>query len=106
SWVVKFNSGAGPILGKLSRSPAAQLSVDANPPATASTMSSLMPHPCRTCTPLPSHHGGFSSVPRSPYPRPTLPLQCLLELLEKAPVGALGNDLLRAALEHHSFVEA
>src|SRR5215470_14620581 len=37
---------------------------------------------------------------------PSLPLQLLLELVEEAPVSALGNDLLRARLDHHGLVQA
>src|SRR5712691_1926047 len=32
-------------------------------------------------------------------------LQLLLQLLEEAPVSALGNDLLRAALDHPGLVQ-
>src|SRR3990170_4842958 len=39
-------------------------------------------------------------------PSPRLPLQLLLQLVEKAPVGALGDDLLRAALDHPGLVQA
>src|SRR5215510_11592433 len=37
---------------------------------------------------------------------PPLPLQLLLQLIEEAPVGALGDELLRAALDHASLVQA
>ncbi len=37
---------------------------------------------------------------------PTLFLQLLLQFLEEAPVGALGNKLLGAALDHPSLMEA
>jgi hypothetical protein len=33
-------------------------------------------------------------------------LQLLLQLIEEAPVGALGDDLLRARREHPSLLEA
>src|SRR5262245_4447191 len=95
SWVVKSNSGAGPIFGKLSLSAGASLNVGASQPTTASTMSSPMPHLFRTCTPLPSYH-----------PLSTLPLHLLLEFLEETPIRALGNDLLRTALDHSHLVEA
>src|SRR5262249_15173155 len=96
SWVVKLTSGAGPILGKLSCSPVAWLRVGASQLTTASIMSIPMPHPCRPYTPLPSHLGCFSPVPRSPHPLSTLSLHLLLQLLEETPVGALGDDLLGA----------
>src|SRR5712692_8783252 len=86
SWVIKLNSGAGPILGKPSRSPAAELNVGASQPTTASTMSIPTSHPFRTCTLPPSHLGYFSSVSCSPHPLPTLPLHLLLEFGEKAPI--------------------
>lgn len=35
-----------------------------------------------------------------------LPLQLLLQLMEEAPVGALGDDLLRARLDHAHLMEA
>src|SRR6266540_4792890 len=45
-----------------------------------------------------------------PFPAPQAPpplsLQLLLELVEKAPVGALGDDLLRAAFDHPRLMEA
>src|SRR5439155_26133163 len=82
------------------------LRVDASQPTTASTMSISMPHPFCTCTPPPSHLGCFASVPHSPHPHPTLPLQLLLEFLEETPVSALSDELLRAALDHSDLVEA
>src|SRR5262249_51209120 len=41
-----------------------------------------------------------------PALRHGLSLQLLLELIEKVPVGALGDDLLRARLDHAGLVEA
>src|SRR5262245_23557754 len=38
--------------------------------------------------------------------RSPLSLQLLLQLVEEAPVGALGDNLLRGALEHPDLMEA
>src|SRR5207247_9467573 len=46
-----------------------------------------------------------ASVP-SPTGTSPLFLQLFLQLVEEAPVGALGNDLLRAALDDSDFMKA
>src|SRR5712692_6620749 len=48
------------------------------------------------------------SVHRSTFivPRFGSPLQLLLQLVEKTPVGTLGDELLWGALDHADFVEA
>src|SRR5215831_9736916 len=48
-------------------------------------------------------HGAHSPAPRVP---PPLSLQLLLQLVEEAPVGALGQELLRARLEHPNLMQA
>src|SRR5215472_8970403 len=37
---------------------------------------------------------------------PRLGLQLAFELIQEAPIGAFGNDLLRARLDHAHFVQA
>src|SRR5262249_38814084 len=81
SCVVSVNSAAGPMWGRES-APAR----NATPPAQSSaTMTHVRP------------------ARRSPGL--TLPFQLLLELVEKPPVGALRDDLLRAGFDHPGLVE-
>src|SRR5262249_15831066 len=39
------------------------------------------------------------------FPPPPLPLQLLFQLIEEAPVGALGDELLGAGLDHTGLVQ-
>src|SRR5262245_5340261 len=94
SCVVRVNSGAGPIRGRPSRAPAASPGVGNSQPPAVRTMS------------MPTHHLGRMCTSTFSYPgRVPLLLQFLFQLVEEAPVGALGDDLLRTALDHPHFVE-
>src|SRR2546425_1365104 len=85
SWVVSVNSGAGPFLERgaalLVASPVATVCQPSSPTATRPTR-----HQAPVCR--------------------TLPLQSLLQLIEKAPVGPLGDDRVRAALNDPRLVQA
>src|SRR5215468_6242129 len=47
---------------------------------------------------------GTSATSRD-FPPPPLPLQLLLQLMEETPVGALGDELLGAGLDHTGLVQ-
>src|ERR1041384_3194985 len=82
--VVSLNSGAGPIFERRS------LPLASWPAAGADELSP------------PSARSTAAQIAR----RPTLPLQLPLELVQKAPVRALADDLLRARLDHACLVKA
>src|SRR5215467_3343969 len=84
SCVVSVNSGAGPIFDRCTSAFASCPVAGPTPPTAAST------------TGMAIHHA------RGP---PMLPLQLLLELVEEPPVGAVGEDLLRARFDHPGFLE-
>src|SRR2546422_656159 len=48
-------------------------------------------------------HSAHPPAPLAPLP---LSLQLLLQLIEEAPVGTLGNDLLWTAVDHAGLVQA
>src|SRR5215510_2017739 len=83
SWVVSVNSGAGPIFERRPVPLGSRLATVADQVRVASTT---------------------STIPQS-VRRLTLSLQLLLELIEKTPVGAVGDDLLRARLDHPGLVQ-
>src|SRR5215475_420757 len=103
SCVVRLNAGAGPIFGRSPLSPAGWLGESASQPATASVMR-LIPGPlfhiCTLPPPMPA-----ASSPLSRF-APFLPLHLLLQRVEEAPVGALGDDLLGGTLDQPGLMQA
>src|SRR5258708_26341799 len=77
SCAVSVNAGAGPIVGS------------------ASGLAAASAVPAVT----------LAIAPRRKPRRSTLALQLLLQFVEEPPVGALGEDLLRARLDHARFVQ-
>src|SRR6266545_4211745 len=63
-------------------------------------------HPCSRLTLLPISPVAQLRSQAEPLVCLSLPLQLLLELVEEAPVSSLGDDLLRAQLDHPGLVEA
>src|SRR5438309_1446031 len=108
SWVVRLNAGAGPICGRPLPSPAVSPGVSNSQPTTARTISMPTHHPVRTCTSTLSYTGRFFSLSQTGKGAGSLPLllQFPFELGEEAPVGALGDKLLGAALDHPHLVQA
>src|SRR3990172_4629981 len=85
SWVVSVNSGAGPIFDRRASPFVSWACAGTGRPATASTPRIIASDPIR---------------------RLTLSLQLLLQLVEEAPVGDLGDDLLGIRLDHADLVQA
>src|SRR5262245_22274005 len=84
SCVVNVNSGAGPIFDSGASAFASWPAAGPTPP-TAATAANMATHQARR--------------------RPMLALQLLLELVDEPPVGALGDNLLRARLDHSSLMQ-
>src|SRR5205823_529310 len=85
SWVVSAKSGAGPIFER-------RASALASWPA--------------TCDATAPNARAASAAILQRREQCMLTLQLLLQLVEKPPVGAVGNQLLWAALHHPSFPQA
>src|SRR5262249_21106811 len=103
SCVVRLNAGAGPIFGRSALSPTAWLSESASQLTSASVMRLIPGHLFHMCTLPPPMPAAPSPLPRF---APFLSLHLLLQLVEEAPVGALGDDLLRGRLQHADLVQA
>src|SRR5215472_14756402 len=84
SCVVSVNSGAGPIFDRRSLPFASRAAAVIDQFSVASPM----------------------TISAQSARRLILPFQLLLQLIEKSPVGALGDDLLRAALDHPDLTES
>src|SRR5215813_1117133 len=82
--VVNVNSGAGPIFDSCASAFASCPVAALAQPAAASAAT------------IATHHARR---------QPMLALQLLLELVDEAPIGVLGEELLRAALKEPAFVE-
>src|SRR5215470_1531054 len=85
SCVVSVNSGAGPIF-------------DSRASAFAACPVTGTDHPTAASAAM--------ATTRRVRPAPMLALQFLFEFVDKPPIGVLGEELLRIALDEASFMEA
>src|SRR4030095_9190120 len=73
---------------------------------TATTLPRRSPRASRSPSAVVSANGGAAPLVGRPVSRRVAALEFLLQLVEEAPVGALGKDLLGTGLDHPDLMQA